>query len=133
MSAVDVALLIVGSSLVIAVLAQAVHFDLAFGLRYSASARDEERSSMLSRRLGRVVRNQMEGVAMFVPLAIVAQDRIEGAGFAAACLAYAISRPIHGVFHATGAGWVRSATWIVGITLLIFLYGSVFFRSSSLA
>ena len=86
MTMMDVSTLVVGLSLVASIAVQAVYSDIAFGMRYSASARDEERSDVMSRRLARVVRNQVEGAAMFAPLAILAglgKSRLRPVAFAA--------------------------------------------------
>jgi uncharacterized MAPEG superfamily protein len=119
---VELATLIVGLSLVGAVSAQAVYSDIAFGLRYSASVRDEERSDRLSRRLARVVRNQVEGVAMFAPVAILAGSGPESDLIGWACLVYAASRLLHGILQALGAGPVRSVTWLTGFAALLVAY-----------
>lgn len=122
MTMMDVSTLVVGLSLVTSIAVQAVYSDIAFGMRYSASARDDERSDVMSRRLARVVRNQVEGVAMFAPLAILA-----GAGAGAgilgwASLVYAASRVLHGGLHTVGAQAPRSATWLFGFGALLTAY-----------
>ncbi|MDG4647909.1 MAPEG family protein [Roseibacterium sp. SDUM158017] len=122
MTPVDLATLIVGLSLAGAVSAQAVHSDIAFGFRYSASVRDEERSDVLSRRLARVVRNQVEGVAMFAPIAILAGSGSENGVLGWACLVYAASRALHGILQAFGAGPIRSITWLTGFAALLVAY-----------
>lgn len=129
MTLIEISLLLVGLSLVACVVVQAVHTDLAFGLRYGASVRDEERSTALSKRLARVVRNQVEGVAIFLPLVIVADGRgpiaSNAEAVSAVCLVYAISRPIHGLLHAVGAGWPRSMVWLLGLCALLAGYSQV--------
>jgi uncharacterized MAPEG superfamily protein len=118
----DAALLILGLTMVGAVCAQGLQTDIAFGLRYGASPRDEERGDVLSRRLARVVRNQVEGVAMALP-AILLLDG--GGGLAAtAILAHAATRPVHAVLYAFGAGAPRSAVWLVGLACLLVAYGA---------
>lgn len=128
MTMTDVSTLIVGLSLVASIGAQAVYSDIAFGLRYSASARDEERSDVMSRRLGRVVRNQVEGVAMFAPLAILAGSGTGGAVLGWAGLVYAASRVMHGALHAVGAQAARSAIWLVGYGALLIAYAHAVLR-----
>lgn len=129
MTLVEISLLIVGLSLVAFVAVQAVHTDLAFGLRYGASARDEARSDLLSRRLGRVVRNQVEGVAMFAPLVLLTDgggtDGGDSGVMSALCLFYASSRPVHGLLQATGVGWPRSVVWLLGFGALLLGYAHV--------
>jgi uncharacterized MAPEG superfamily protein len=126
MTLIEMSLLIVGLSVVAFVAVQAVYGDLAFGLRYGASARDEERSDVLSRRLGRVVRNQVEGVAMFAPLALLADGGGTGGGESGVmtifCLFYAVSRPLHALLQATGVGWPRSVVWLLGFGALLLGY-----------
>lgn len=122
MTMVEISTLIVGLSLVAAISAQAIYSDLAFGMRYSASARDEPRDDLLSRRLARVVKNQVEGVAMFMPIVILAADGSERALLGWVCLAYAISRPLHGLLQALGATAIRSAVWLIGFGCLLVAY-----------
>lgn len=129
MTLIEISLLLVSLSLVACVVVQAIHTDLAFGLSYGASVRDEERSTALSRRLARVVRNQVEGVALFLPLVILADGRGPSAStteaLSAVCLVYAISRPIHGLLHAIGAGWPRGVVWLLGLCALLAGYYQV--------
>ncbi len=125
MTMMDVSTLLVGLSLVTSITAQAVHSDVAFGLRYSASARDEERSDLMSRRLARVVRNQVEGVAMFAPLAILAGNGVGNPVLGWASLVYAASRVLHGVLHAIGAQTTRSVTWLIGFSSLLIAYATL--------
>lgn len=122
MTLMDVATLVVGLSLVASIAVQAVHSDIAFGMRYSASARDEERSDVMSRRLARVVRNQVEGVAMFAPLAILADTGADAGILGWASLVYAASRVLHGALQAVGAQAPRSATWVGGFVALLIAY-----------
>jgi uncharacterized MAPEG superfamily protein len=122
MTMMDAATLIVGLSLVASIAAQAVHSDLAFGLRYGASARDDERSDVISRRLARVVRNQVEGVAMFAPLAVLAGTGAGDGILGWASLVYAGSRVLHGALHALGVGAPRSAVWLIGFAALLVAY-----------
>jgi uncharacterized MAPEG superfamily protein len=122
---VEISTLIVGLSLVAAISVQAIYSDLAFGLRYSASARDEQPDDLLSRRLARVVRNQVEGVAMFAPLAILAGGGSVGIVLGWTLFAYAISRPLHGILQAIGATAIRSAVWLIGFGCLLVAYVQV--------
>lgn len=125
MTMVEISTLIVGLSLVAAISAQAIYSDLAFGLRYSASARDAPRDDLLSRRLSRVVKNQVEGVAMFVPLSILASGGSAGIVLGWTLFAYAISCPLHGILQAIGATAIRSAVWLIGFGCLLVAYVQV--------
>lgn len=122
MTMMDVSTLVVGLSLVASIAVQAVYSDIAFGMRYSASARDEERSDVMSRRLARVVRNQVEGAAMFAPLAILAGTGAGAGVLGWASLVYALSRLLQGAFHALGMGAPRSAIWLIGFGALLIAY-----------
>jgi uncharacterized MAPEG superfamily protein len=119
---IELSTLIVGLSLVAAISAQAIYSDLAFGLRYSASARDEPRDDLLSRRLARVAKNQVEGVAMFAPLAILAGGGSTSGVLGWILLAYAISRTLHGLLQTLGATTIRSAVWLIGFGCLLVAY-----------
>ena len=129
MTMIEISLFLVGLSLVAFVIVQAVHTDLAFGLHYGASARDEEKSNALSKRLARVVRNQVEGVAILLPLVILADGHTltgtEANAISEACLGYAISRPVHGLLQAVGTGWPRSIVWLIGLCALLVGYSQV--------
>lgn len=122
MTMMEVATLVVGLSLIASIGVQAVHSDIAFGMRYSASARDDERSDVMSRRLARVVRNQVEGVAMFAPLAILAGTGAGAGVLGWASLVYATSRVLHCALHAVGVQAPRSAIWLVGFGALLIAY-----------
>jgi len=124
MTMIEASLLIVAFSLIASVLVQAVQSDIAFGLGYGASARDDEKSNVLSRRLTRVVRNQVEGVAMFAPLGILtATGQPAGGLLAFTCLVYAVSRPVHALLYAMGFRLLRSVVWLVGFGALMLGYG----------
>ncbi|MEM7448892.1 MAG: MAPEG family protein [Myxococcota bacterium] len=111
-----------------AIFLQQIHADRTSGTAYALSNRDgpPPGATATTARLSRVVRNHVEGLAVFAPLVIVAAV----AGVSNIWTQYAAvtvfgARLLHFVFYAAGITPFRSIAWGTGFLLAIpaFLYG----------
>ena len=119
-----------GVSLVLfaAILIQQIAIDRKYGATYALSNRASVPVSVspLVERLTRLVRNHVEGVALFVPLGLIAT----GAGVSntftqAGAIAFLAMRVFHLLFYAAGITPFRSFSWGIGffVAIPVFLYG----------
>ena len=122
------ALLGVAVILFVAIIAQQIVADLRYGVSWALSNRDIEPDdpSPAVERMGRLVRNHVEGIAVFAPLAII--SALVGASnpiTQIAALVYLASRTLHLIFYALGVTPLRSLVWAPGFMLALpaFVYG----------
>ncbi len=122
---------LLGSCLVmlLSIVAQAVYMDVKAGAAYGLSNRDGTPSGIgdLGGRLDRNVRNQIEGLVMFIPLVVIsAAGGISNPWTQRAAVVYVITRLAYFLVYAAGVTILRSLIWIVGlVALLVYVYGIV--------
>lgn len=111
------------------IIAQGLYTDLVSGLAYSLSSRDlpAPRYGVLGHRLARNVRNQLEGLAVFLPLAVVAAELgVSNPWTQWASAVYVGARALYPFAYALGWTPYRSILWSVGfLALPVFAYGLV--------
>jgi len=88
------------------------------GLSYAAGARDAAKDiSTLKGRADRTVANHIEGMMLFVPLALVAHAMgLSGDMIVKGSWMYIIGRAIYPLTYWTGLPWVRTLIW--GVSLI---------------
>ena len=96
---------------------QAAYLDLSAGVGYSLSNRDQPPAdqTILHGRFERLVRNQVEGLALFLPIVLIAAIAgVSNAWTQYGALAYVASRALF--VPAFLFGWVpwRSVIWVIG-------------------
>lgn len=118
-----------GAGLVVflSVLAQGLYLDLTSGVAYVLTSRETPPPSHgpLGGRLDRNVRNQIEGMAVFAPLVVVAAlAGISNIWTQGAAVAFLASRVIFAPVYAFGLTPLRTVVWSVGFFALpVFAYG----------
>ena len=121
------ALLGCGLVMLLSIIAQAIYLDSKAGLGYGLGNRDAPPTGLgdAGGRLDRNVRNQVEGLAMFIPLVVVAGlAGISNPWTQRAALVYVTTRLLYFVLYALGVKAVRSVVWGVGFfALLAFVFG----------
>lgn len=130
MSIEILALIGVGAILFASILAQSIYTDFRSGLAYTFSSRDEPAPGYgtLGYRLDRVVRNNIEAMALFLPLAVgsVAAGITNPSTQWAAGI-YLVARAIYPFAYALGLNPLRSLVWSAGFFALpLFAYGLMF-------
>ena len=109
------------------VLAQGTYLDLRAGIPYVLSSRAEPppNHGPLGARLDRNVRNQVEGLALFLPLVLIsATSGISNGWTENAALAYAASRAAYVPSYAFDLVPVRTLIWAAGLaSLFAFAWG----------
>ena len=101
--------------------AQALRLDREAGLKYGLSSREDLPTlSPLYGRLTRNVANQVEGMALFAPMVLIAMttDRTN-VGTAAAAVAYAFFRAVYACAYAADVTPWRSVYWLAGMVSLV--------------
>lgn len=116
--------------LFLSIFIQQIAIDRSYGAKYAISNRAAlpGESSALVERLTRLVRNHVEGLAVFVPLvAIAAIADISNSITQTAALVIVGARAAHFIFYAFGITPLRSLAWGVGYLLATpaFIYGLV--------
>ncbi|MEO0497346.1 MAG: MAPEG family protein [Pseudomonadota bacterium] len=109
---------------------QGLHLDWYAGVRHGFSSRDEPPNGIeqtLAPRLNRMVRNHVEGLALFTPMVVVAHAAdIQAAAMGWAAITFAASRAFYTPAYAFGLSPWRSLIWIVGaIALLVYFISLV--------
>lgn len=95
------------------------------GFKWGLGPRDEPRDpSILQGRMSRIVANHLEGMAMFVPLILIAHLAGVSTGLTqAGALIYAGARAAFAIFYFAGIPVLRSAAWgasIIGLLMIGF-------------
>lgn len=107
--------------------AQAIYLDIMAGAAYGLGNRDVPPSGYgeVGGRLDRNVRNQVEGLVLFIPLVVVsAAAGVSNPWTQKAALAYLITRFVYFLVYAAGIRVVRSVVWLSGlIALLVYVIG----------
>ena len=110
-----------------AIFVQQITMDKVYGTQYALSNRDgPARLSPDVERLGRLVRNHVEGLAVFTPLVLVATlTQTSNAFTQVAALVILAARILHFVFYALGVTPLRSVVWGIGFLLATpaFIFG----------
>ncbi|MFC3226882.1 MAPEG family protein [Marinibaculum pumilum] len=105
----------------------AVPANMQLGPRYTGSARDEQRQlTGVAGRLERAFRNQLEGLVMYAPAAIVVTAAGASGPFTEGCaIAYLAARIVYIPLYGFGVRWWRSVVWAVGFlaTILMLIAG----------
>lgn len=98
-------------------LAQGAIGVLTFGLPYAAGARDDPPGpSVLHARATRVVRNHVEGLALFAPIVLIAAVvGVESPNTALGAQIYFYARVVHAIAYFAGVAYVRTAAWAAGL------------------
>jgi uncharacterized MAPEG superfamily protein len=93
------------------------------GLKWGLGPRDEPRDpSVLQGRLGRIVANHLEGMAIFIPLVLIVELAGLSSGLTAAgAVIYAAGRAAFAVIYFLGVPVVRSAAWGVALIGLLMI------------
>ncbi|MEM9195213.1 MAG: MAPEG family protein [Myxococcota bacterium] len=122
------ALLGVFATLWASLLVQMVALDRIAGTKYALSNRDSSTSDQSATlgRLTRVVRNHVEGLALFGTLVVLASIvEVSNPWTRNAALVFVAARVLHFIFYAAGITHVRSIAWAVGFfgALPAFVYG----------
>ena len=116
--------------LFLALFSQQIAADRAYGAAYALSNRDAlpGPASPTVERLGRTVRNHVEGLAVFTPLILVAAAAgVSNPITRWAAIAAVAMRLLHFVFYAFGITPLRSFAWAIGFLLAVpaFVYGLI--------
>ncbi|MEL7091799.1 MAG: MAPEG family protein [Pseudomonadota bacterium] len=102
------------------IVAQQLYNDLAKGLGWAMSNREDQDMPAASLRFDRAVRNHLESSALFVPVALaVALAGVGTQTTAIAAVAFLAFRAGHSLSYAIGVTHVRSAMWIGGVVATI--------------
>ncbi|MEO0636863.1 MAG: MAPEG family protein [Pseudomonadota bacterium] len=120
------ALLICMGAFAFAISWQGLHLDWYAGIYHGFSSRDSAPPGIddtLAPRLNRMVRNHVEGLALFTPMVVVAHAaNIQTDTMGWAALAYAATRLPYTPAYAFGWTPWRSIIWLVGAgALLVYL------------
>ena len=112
------------------IFAQQIAADKAYGAKYALSNRDAlpGPASPNVERLGRNVRNHVEGLAVVAPLILIAAIAGLSNPFTqGAAVAAVATRLLHFVFYALGVTLFRSIAWALGFLLAVpvFLFGLI--------
>lgn len=123
---------LVGVSLLLwlAIFVQQVQIDRVAGSKYALSNRTEAPpgANELTGRLRRLVRNHVEGLAVFAPLVLVAfAADVSNIWTQYSAIAYLALRTLHFVFYAGGVTPFRSFAWGVGflVAVPVLTYGLI--------
>ena len=113
-----------------AILVQQIAIDRKYGAKFALSNRGEVpgQPSEAVERLTRMVRNHVEGIAVFAPLVLIATLAEVSNNFTQiAALVYLATRALHFLFYAFGVTPFRSFAWGLGfmLTLPVFGYGLI--------
>lgn len=103
------------------ILAQGFYLDLRAGLRYVLSSRETAppNHGPLGGRLDRNVRNQVEGMMLFVPLVLVSElAGISNGWTQGAALAYVAARALYLPAYALALVPFRTLVWSIGLAAL---------------
>ncbi|MEM6486088.1 MAG: MAPEG family protein [Pseudomonadota bacterium] len=116
--------------LFISIFAQQIAIDRAYGAKYALSNRDStpREPSPTVERLTKLVRNHVEGLAVFGSLVLIASvSGISNSATVYASLAIFAARALHALFFAFGITPLRSLAWGFGFLLATptFLYGLI--------
>lgn len=121
------ALIGVGVILFASILAQSIYTDIRSGLAYTFSSRDKPapRYGILGHRLDRVVRNNIEGLVLYLPLAVASVAAgITNPWTQWAAGIYLVGRVIYPFAYALGLNPLRSLVWSAAFFALpLFAYG----------
>lgn len=114
--------------LFVAIFAQQIAIDRIYGAKYALSNRESVPGdqSELVNRLTRIVRNHVEGIAVFAPLVLIAAvSEISNPFTRYSSLAIVILRLLHFLFYSFGVTPFRSFAWGLGFLIAtpVFLYG----------
>ncbi len=113
--------------MLVSIAAQAIYLDVKAGVAHGLSNRDSPPTGFgdVGGRLDRNVRNQVEGLVMFIPLVLIsAAGGISNPWTQRAALVYVATRLIYFLVYAAGVTIVRSAVWIIGlVALLVYVFG----------
>ena len=102
------------------VVAQQLYNDLAKGVAWALSNREDQDMPAASMRFDRAMRNHIENAALFIPVALaVALAGLGTQTTALAALAFVVFRAGHSLTYALGVTHVRSAFWIGGIVATV--------------
>ncbi len=122
---------LLGSAIVmlLSIVAQAVYLDMKAGAAYGLSNRDGAPAGLgdLGGRLDRNVRNQIEGLVMFIPLVVIsAAGGVSNPWTQRAAVVYVIARFAYFLVYAAGVTILRSLIWMIGLlALLAYIIGIV--------
>lgn len=123
------ALVALGIILFVSILAQSLYLDLTSGFAYGFSSRDTPAQShgVAGQRLDRNVRNQVEGIALFLPLAVVAAaSDVSNSWTQWAAIIYVVSRAVYPFAYVFGLNPVRTIIWSIGfLALPAFVHGLI--------
>ncbi|MEM9423069.1 MAG: MAPEG family protein [Pseudomonadota bacterium] len=116
--------------LFVAIFAQQIAMDRIYGAKYALSNRDalDGPVSPVVERLTRLVRNHVEGLAIFGSLVLIANAAEVSNSFTqVAALVIVSMRALHFLFYAFGITPFRSFAWGIGFLLATpaFIYGLV--------
>lgn len=112
--------------LLMTIMAQSMAFTARFGLGATLQSRDvvgdESRASL---RLQRATRNSLEAMALFLPLAFVANAlSISNTYTVTASLVFLGARAVYPILYAIGAVPFRTMSWSISVfALMVFAYG----------
>jgi len=114
--------------LLVSITIQALHLDKFAGYAYTLGNRDsgDLELSPLARRLKANVGNQVEGLAMFLPLVVIIQfSDVNSILTEAGSVAYFCSRFIYLLCYTVGIKVIRSIVWLLGIAALLAIISGV--------
>lgn len=116
--------------LFVSVFAQQITIDRAYGAKYALSNRESapEEPSPTVERLTRLVRNHVEGLAVFGSLVLIASiSGVSNTATVYASAAIFVARALHALFFAFAITPLRSLAWGFGFLLATptFIYGLI--------
>lgn len=116
--------------LFLSIFVQQIVADKVYGTKYALSNRDalDREHSPTVERLGRLVRNHVEGLAVFAPLVLIASaSDVSNTFTQIASIVIVVSRAAHFVLYALGVPVIRSLAWAAGFLLATpaFIYGLI--------
>ena len=111
----------------VSIVTQAIYLDVKAGIAYGLGNRDSSPQGVgdVGGRLDRNVRNQLEGLVMFIPLVVISGvGGISNPWTQRAALVYVATRVVYFLVYAAGVKVLRSVVWTVGlVSLLAYVFG----------
>lgn len=107
--------------LFVSILIQGVHTDMTQGFKFSLGNRNRKPKSEgpAAARLANNVNNQMEGLALLIPLIVALEITQSHSSLSSiGALVYLISRAVYAALYMFGVPVIRSIAWFIGIIAL---------------
>lgn len=110
-------------ALLTAIGVQAVILNLARGIHFNATARDNPPSeTLLQARANNTVRNTIEFLAMFAPLVLIAHlAQVSTPTIETACILAVIARFAYIPLYVLGVPYLRSAVWFAAAASIVII------------